>query len=370
MNFLTFTFANSNILTGISIFFAFLFSCDPVPKRHSTLIHKEPIQHQSFALVQPENDLVTYLNEEIHFEIKPLQINAFPDSIQVYLDGNKNFTSRGAGLSFTPTSIFEKTGRQNIRLKIFFNDSLNQVLTTRITVLADKNPSELKYKVIRTLPHDPTAYVQGLIYYKSLLYEGSGQYAKSKLKKINPKNGETIFEIKLDDEFFGEGITLFNNKIYQLTYQSRVGFVYDAESFELIRKFDLQTVEGWGLTHDSKNIISSDGSSVLYFYDPEYLTQVGQLDVCDHTGLVDSLNELEYIDGYIWANIYGQKNIVKIDVRSGKIVGKLNLENLFPKNVPDDMDHVLNGIAFNPETNTYYITGKLWPLMYEIEIFD
>ena len=372
MDFLTLIFANSKLLTGISILFAFIFSCNPVPNKHIAIQNKnkEIVQHQDFTLEQPENDFITYLDKDIQFVINPLHKDVNPDSIEIYLSGNKAFSSRGAKLTFTGTSILKKTGRQTIRLKIFYKDSLNQVLTSRITVLADKDPAELKYKLISTLPHDPASYVQGLIYNKGLLYEGSGQYAKSKLKKVNPKNGETIFEIKLNDEFFGEGITLINDKIYQLTYQSKVGFIYNAETFELIRKFDLQIVEGWGLTNDTKNLISSDGSSILYFYDPEYLTQTGQLDVCDHKGLVTRLNELEYIDGVIWANVYGQKYIVKIDINTGKVIGKLNLENLFPKGLPDDIDHVLNGIAFNPETKTFYITGKLWPIMYEIEIFD
>jgi glutamine cyclotransferase len=368
MNFLTFTFAN--LLTSVSVIFAFLFSCNPVPENKTTHSNSEFSQQPAFALAQPENDFVTYFNKDIQFEIKALQNNKLPDSVEVFIDGNKALTNRGTNLSFTGNSIFEKAGQQNIRLKLYYNDSLMQVLSSRITVLADKDPSELKYKIIRNIPHDETAYVQGLIYYDGCLYEGTGQTTKSKLKKLNPKDGKTLFEIKLDDEFFGEGITILNNKIYQLTYRSKIGFVYDVSSFELIRKFDLQTFEGWGLTDDKKNLISSDGSSMLYFYDPEYLTQVGQMEVCNHNGLVARLNELEYTDGFVWANIYGEKYIVKIDIRTGIITGKLNLEELYPKNITDDMDHVLNGIAFNPETKTFYVTGKLWPVIYEIEIFN
>jgi glutaminyl-peptide cyclotransferase len=370
MDFLTFIFANSKILTGLSFAFAFLFSCNPVSTKNNINPSHKTEENQCFALNKPANDFITKLDKSILFEIQSLQKDKIADSVEIYLEGLKVFTNRGPELTFTGTSIFKKTGRENIRLKIFYNDSLNQVLTCRITILSDKIPSELHYKVIRSIPHDPTSYVQGLIYYKGLIYEGSGLPSRSKLKKIDPENGATLYEIKLDDEFFGEGITLLNDKIYQLTYKSKVGFIYDAKSFELIRKFDLQTVEGWGLTNDNKNLISSDGSSVLYYYDPEYLTQVGQTDVCDQNGLVTSLNELEFYKGVIWANIYGQKIIVKIDAETGKIIGKLDLDHLFPKNIADDIDHVLNGIAFNSETNTYYITGKLWPVMYEIEIFD
>jgi glutamine cyclotransferase len=370
MNFLTLFFANSKLLTGISIFFAFLFSCNPVPNKPSAHENGGFVQHKDFSLKLPENDYVTYINKDIPFEIKSLHKDVFPDSVEIYLEGKKVLTNIGSGLTFTGTSILTKTGRQNMRFKIFYADSLIQVLNSRMTVLSDIEPTEFKYKILRTLPHDPTSYVQGLIYNKGIIYEGSGQYSKSKLKKIDPKNGETLFEIKLDNEFFGEGITLLNKKIYQLTYQSKVGFIYDVESFELIRKFDLQTVEGWGLTNDTKNLISSDGSAVLYFNDPEYLTQVGQMDVCDHKGLVNNLNELEYVNGFIWSNVYGQKYLIKIDASNGKVVGKLNLENIFPKNLPDDIDHVLNGIAWNPDKKTFYITGKLWPVMYEAEILE
>jgi glutamine cyclotransferase len=203
-----------------------------------------------------------------------------------------------------------------------------------------------------------------------MLYEGTGQKSRSELKKINPMNGETIMERKLENDFFGEGITLFNNQIYQLTYLSRVGLVYELETFEFIRKFDLQTREGWGLTNDGHNLIVSDGSSILYLYDPEYNTQVGQLDVCDNKGLVNSLNELEYVNGSIFANIYGQSYILEIEAKTGKVIGKLELKDIFPKGIPDNLDYVLNGIAYNPDANTYFVTGKLWPVMYEINIFE
>jgi glutamine cyclotransferase len=129
-------------------------------------------------------------------------------------------------------------------------------------------------------------------------------------------------------------------------------------------------MEGWGLTNDSVNLIVSDGSSVLYFYDPEYFTQVDQLDVCDNKGLATALNELEYVSDVIWANVYGKPFILKIDAKTGKVLASLNLETLFPKKMPRDMDHVLNGIAYNPDNNTYFVSGKYWPVMYEIRIIE
>jgi len=149
-----------------------------------------------------------------------------------------------------------------------------------------------------------------------------------------------------------------------------VGFVYNLETFELIRKFSMQTREGWGLTTDGQYLIVSDGSSLIYYYDREYFTQTNQLDVSDQKELVGKLNELEYVNGYIWANIYGKSWIVKIESKTGIIKAQIDLKNIFPKGMPVSYDYVLNGIAYNPDNNTFFITGKLWPVIYEIKIVD
>ena len=161
-----------------------------------------------------------------------------------------------------------------------------------------------------------------------------------------------------------------DDKLYQLTYRARVGFIYDKVTLELIRQFDLQVNEGWGLTDDGKNLIMSDGSSNLYLLDPEYLTQLDEIEVFDYKGMVPNLNELEYVDGRVFANIYGQTRIVDIDLQTGRVMGELDLKDLRPDGIEDDMDHVLNGIAYNPSTGHFYVTGKYWPVLYEIKIFN
>jgi glutamine cyclotransferase len=359
---------HSKIVTGIFICVVTFFSCNAGPKDTAANLTEKP--RKAFTLTAPKLDYVCSFNDSIHFRIKPARNDYTPDSVQVFLAGKKVPRKIATPLAFSLKLPFSKVGRQNLRLVVYYNGSLIQELPTQITVLSDIEPAILNYKVIRNLPHDADAYIQGLFWYQGYLYEGTGLPRKSKLMKIDPVDGKITMEYKMGSEFFGEGITRWKNTIYQLTYQEKVGFVYNLATFEQIREFNLQTMEGWGLTADDQNLIVSDGSSVLYFYDPDYFSQVNQLDVCDNKGLVTLLNELEYAQKAIWANVYGKPYILKIDPQTGKVLGRLNLEALFPKNIPRDMDHVLNGIAFDPSSATYFVTGKFWPVMYEIRIIE
>lgn len=361
---------NPVLLTGSIFISTFLFSCNPKSVNNHEAAEKLSMAEQVFSLTMPKWEHVTTNGQQFEIKIKATEKEVLPDSTYIYLGGYLLMAQKNSSLSFTAVANPKKVGKHNLRVVIYYSDSLTQDLNCPITVLSDIKPKKLKYKLLRTLPHDNTSYTQGLVYYNHTIYEGTGGNHNSKLRKIHPDNGKILKEIKLEDGFFGEGITIIGNKIYQLTYLSKIGFIYDLETFEVLRKFDLQTFEGWGLTNDSKNLISSDGSSILYFYDPEYLTQVDQLDVCNDKGLVTKLNELEYVDGYVWSNVYGESYIVKIDTRSGSVVSVLDLQSLFPKDIPLDMDHVLNGIAYNNDSKTFYVTGKFWPVMHEIRITE
>jgi len=366
----TFLHLNQNFFAGIIMMVTLLFACGQKSpdQQLSSSINKE--DKQVFYLVNPKQDVLLTVGQKFDVCINSIKKNYLPDSIKIYIGGELTYTSKDSSLSFPIETLSKKVGRQDLRILIYYLKNQTQTLSGRIIILADKEPAKYNYKVLRTIPHDNTSYTQGLFYNDNYIFEGTGRTNQSKLRKINPKNGEVLKELKLDSEIFGEGITMIDKKIYQLTYQSKIGFIYNAETFELIRSFDLQTFEGWGLTDNDKSLILSDGSSKLYFYDPEYITQLGQLDVCNNKGLVTRLNELEYVDGYIWANIYGEPYIAKIDAKSGIVIGTLDLENIFPKNIEKDMDHVLNGIAYNETTQTFYITGKLWPVIYEIDIIE
>jgi glutamine cyclotransferase len=223
------------------------------------------------------------------------------------------------------------------------------------------------YTIINTYPHDPEAFTQGLIFEKGLFYEGTGLRGRSTLRKVAVESGEVLQQIDLSPEFFGEGITLWNGQIIQLTWQSKIGFAYDQESFELKRSFNYPT-EGWGITHDGRRLIMSDGTATLYLWEPETFAEVGRIEVRDQRGPVAKLNELEYVKGEIYANIWQTDLIARIDPATGQVVGWINLAGLLAPSDRSRPVDVLNGIAYDPTQDRLFITGKLWPKLFEIRL--
>ena len=222
------------------------------------------------------------------------------------------------------------------------------------------------YEVVETYPHDPEAYTQGLQYVDGELYEGTGLLGRSSLRRVDLATGEVLQQIELADQYFGEGIVVIDDRIYQLTWQSHVAFLYDRESFELIDEFSYPT-EGWGLTYDGEALIMSDGSSTLYHRDPETFEEVAQVVVRDGNAPVNFLNELEYIDGEVWANIWQTDEIVIIDPVSGQVAARVDFSGLLPPDVKAEAD-VLNGIAYDAENDRIFVTGKFWPTLFEVEL--
>jgi glutamine cyclotransferase len=224
------------------------------------------------------------------------------------------------------------------------------------------------YQVINTYPHDPTAFTQGLIYQDDIFYEGTGLVGQSTLRKVDPETGEVQKRYDLSPDFFGEGITIFGDKLYQLTWQSHVGFVYDKDSFELLQTFSYPT-EGWGLTHDGERLIMSDGTANLYFWDPETLQEIDRVEVRDQQGQpITQLNELEYIEGEVYANVWRTDQIVRINPDTGQVLGWITLSGLLSTADLAQPVDVLNGIAYDAETERLFITGKWWPKLFEIEL--
>ncbi len=223
------------------------------------------------------------------------------------------------------------------------------------------------YKIINTYPHAVNAFTQGLVYDKGFLFEGTGIYGRSTLRKVNIENGEVLQFKWLPSKYFGEGITIFEDKILQLTWKSNTGFVYDKESFELIKEFNY-TTEGWGITHDGKRLIMSDGTSMLYFLDPKNFKVTFKVEVTDKDGPVNGLNELEYVQGEIFANVWPTWRIVKIDINTGRVTGWINLKGILnPEDYIYPID-VLNGIAYDKDKDRLFITGKMWPMVFEIKL--
>lgn len=231
----------------------------------------------------------------------------------------------------------------------------------------------ISYTILSQYPHDTSAYTQGLQFYKGKLYEGTGDFKNSSLRITDYKTGRVEKKYMMgSDSIFGEGITIFKDKIYQLTWQSKLVYVYDANKIDKPIKKMNWPYEGWGITHNGAELIISDGSSALYFVNPDDFRLKSTLSVTDNSGPVSELNELEYIDGFIYANIYYKDEIVKIDPASGKVVGKMALpglkEKFFPGQIIPDRTDVLNGIAYDSAGKKIFITGKRWPKLFELKL--
>jgi glutamine cyclotransferase len=226
-----------------------------------------------------------------------------------------------------------------------------------------------RYKVIRSYPHDRRAFTQGLVYENGILYEGTGLYGRSSIAKRDLKTGATLKTLRLPARYFGEGITLFGDRLIELTWKSRVGFVYSKDTFTLRRQFSYP-MEGWGLTHDGKRLILSDGTATLRFLDPNTYAETGRLAVYHEGRPLRNLNELEFIDGRIFANVWLTDTIVIISPKTGRVTGLVDMADLYPASDRGDSDAVLNGIAYLPETRHLLVTGKLWPRLFEIELVE
>ena len=223
------------------------------------------------------------------------------------------------------------------------------------------------YQVVNVYPHDPKAFTQGLAFDEGILYEGTGLLARSSLRRVELETGQVLQLHNLPANLFGEGVTVFGDRIIQLTWKSHVGLVYDKETFERQRDFTYPT-EGWGLTHDGQRLIISDGSSTLHFLDPETLEEIGWIDVHDDGVPVTRLNELEYVQGEIFANVWKTDLVARIDPETGQVVGWIGLAGLLSPEDRDGPIDVLNGIAYDPENDRLFVTGKLWPRLFEIKL--
>jgi glutamine cyclotransferase len=220
---------------------------------------------------------------------------------------------------------------------------------------------------VNTYSHDRDAFTQGLAFDGGFLYEGTGLHGKSSLRRVELETGKVLEAYALPPEYFGEGIAIFGDTIIQLTWQSNIGFVYDKHSLERIGDFTYAT-EGWGITHDGKRFIMSDGTSTLYFLDSDTLQPAGHIEVYDNGTPVSNLNELEYIKGKVYANVWRTDNIAIIDPDSGYVTGWIDLSGLLPPETGGTGVDVLNGIAYDSENSRLFVTGKLWPWLFEIEL--
>ena len=227
---------------------------------------------------------------------------------------------------------------------------------------------QLTYKVLNTFPHDRTAFTQGLFIQNGRMYESTGRFKQSSLRIVDVTTGNQEITKNLPDNYFAEGIATFGSKLYQLTFQNYKIRIYDKDSLELIEEREFP-FEGWGLTSDADYLILSDGSSTIRYLDPETLKVVSKINVRDGRQAISEINELEYFDGRIYANVWREDVILQIQPATGRVTGKIDMSGLLDEIIADD-GACLNGIAVNKETNTFYVTGKLWPKMFEVKFVE
>ncbi|MEL7003842.1 MAG: glutaminyl-peptide cyclotransferase [Bacteroidota bacterium] len=240
---------------------------------------------------------------------------------------------------------------------------------------ANKSESipSINVSFVKAYPHDTDAFTEGFLFQNGKLFESTGAtdlpQTRSLFGEVDLNTGNIDVKVELNrNQYFGEGITFLNGRIYQLTYKSRVGFVYDEETYEQIQEFKIPSKEGWGMTTDGTSLIMSDGTNKLTFLDPMTLKVTGELLVKENNSSKGKLNELEYVNGYIYANVWTTNEIVKIDAKDGKVVGRIDLTSFATdakNNFADALE--MNGIAYNPDRKSFFITGKLWPKIYELK---
>jgi glutaminyl-peptide cyclotransferase len=277
-------------------------------------------------------------------------------------ESNKlNFTIDGVKLNFI--------GKNSLRVVATKTDSVSNSRVISINVVSDVKPISYTYQTVNTFPHNKKFFTQGLEFHNGFLYEGTGEKGASGLFKIDLNSGNILKKFLLDEKYFGEGITIFNEKIYQLTYRAQKGFIYNLNDLARIDSFHYKSAEGWGLTNDGKNLIMSNGTHELTWLDPKNFSEVKKIQVANNREIINNLNELEYIEGSIFANVYTTSLIIEIDPETGKVLSQTDLEgllNLYQKS-SDTIDY-LNGIAYDAEYERLFVTGKWWPRLFEIEL--
>tara|TARA_R110002167_G_scaffold91083_12_gene245006 strand:+ start:3306 stop:4343 length:1038 start_codon:yes stop_codon:yes gene_type:complete len=261
-----------------------------------------------------------------------------------------------------------RLGNKDLHAKVFYDDTVADV-TTSIRILAQNPPEIFTYEIVNEFPHDIKAYTQGLEFHDGVLFESTGHKGRSSLRKVDFKTGKVLQQIDLDNTYFGEGLTILNGKIYQLTWQSHVGFVYDLKNFEKINNFQYgKSKEGWGLANDGKKLFKSDGTEKIWLLDPETLIEQDYFETVTNKSVFNKANELEYVAGKLYANVYQKESMMIIDANSGAIEGVINFGGLKDLVTQHEALDVLNGVAYHPERKTFFVTGKNWDKMFEVNI--
>ena len=301
---------------------------------------------------------------------KPLRINVEEksgnpiDSIQYFINGKLIDNHEAIDINGF------KLGKQAISATIFY-EGKSKKLNNTVYFLNHTPPVVYTYEVINEYPHDNEAFTQGFVYHDGYFYESTGQNGKSTLRKTEITTGKVLQKIDLDRQYFGEGMTIKDGKIYQLTWRKKVGFIYDLESFKLEKTFDYgQSKEGWGLTHNNNFLVKTDGTERMWFLNAETFEEVSYIETYTNKRKAEKLNELEFVRGKIYANIWQQNSILIVEPSTGAIEGIVSLKGLQSKAGQKGEDNVLNGIAYDAENDRLYVTGKNWNKVFEIKLIE
>ena len=338
---------------------ALLLSCDTDKNKRKHKAFELLLDNTSPKIKHGDNiNFHIHFTSEEHAEIKYLKLfvdNRFLEKLPL-----------SKRLSIPTDSM--TLGKHHIQLKIEFEEGGSFSAARQINVLSDIVPIQKTYSVLNEYPHDYNAYTQGLEFTSSeILYESTGQYGISDVRKINLKTGVVEKKTPLDQQYFGEGMTVLFDKIYQLTWREMTCFVYDKSSLQRMKSFTYpKQIQGWGLCNNGKQLIMSDGTAAIYFLNPSSFQIERKIEACDHNGQIENINELEYVNGKIYANVYTQDFIIEIDPQTGKVTAKIDLEGILKQKDKLENTDVLNGIAYHKERKSFFVTGKNWSKLFEV----
>jgi glutaminyl-peptide cyclotransferase len=346
------------------VFFIFcllviFFSCSNKPKRS-----RKPVS--SITIIPKVKNYI--YGHTVSVNVKTKVKNGEIDTINLYY--NDSILRQTDQLDFTIKGLkINSLGKNYLRVTASKTDGIKNTRIISFNTVSDIEPNKLQYSVINDYPHNKKFYTQGLEFYNGYLYEGTGEKGSSGIFKINLPTGKILRQHMIDKQYFGEGITILNDKIYQLTYRSQKGFIYDIDNFSVVDSFQYSSKEGWGLTNDGHNLIMSNGTNELIWLDPSDFSEIKKIQTANNKEIINYLNELEYIDKKIYANVYTTNLIIIIDPKTGKVLSEINLEGIINmyKNPSDTIDY-LNGIAYDAEKERLFVTGKWWPRLFEIEL--
>lgn len=318
-------------------------------------------QKSNLSITTDAKNNVATLGETVKLSIKN------PKGVDI---SSINYMLNGESVDASFTLDDELLGVQTLTANVIIGDASEEI-TTNLTILNNQSPKVYGYKIINEYPHDITSYTQGLEFHNGELYESTGQYGESKLRKVDYKTGELLQNKAIGNQYFGEGLTIMNDNIYQLTWQENIGFVYDVNTFEKTSSFTYgKSKEGWGICNDGTNIYKSDGTEQIWLLNPETLVEDSKLQVYTNKGKIIGINELEYVNGKIYANRYQKNGVAIINPKNGAIEGVIDFSSLHKLVTQHAGLDVLNGIAYNPETKTLFVTGKRWDKLFEVEVFE